>query len=237
MGTGLVGWQKQDNGLSVQELLETAISQFSKEAPITYASGRTDAGVHAFGQVCHFDLIKNHDPYTVTRAINHFLRPHQVAVLNCEIVDEAFHARFSATSRHYLYRINNRSSLIALDRDRVWWVKHPLDVKVMKEASKHLIGRHDFTSFRASACQAKSPIKTLDQLDIVSFDDEIHFTLSAPSFLHHMVRNIVGTLTLVGLGKWSPMDLRIALESKQRSAAGVTAPAHGLYFVKVKYTE
>jgi tRNA pseudouridine38-40 synthase len=234
-GTGLVGWQRQCNGLSVQEILENAIHQFSNESPITYAAGRTDAGVHALAQVCHFDLAKDHEPFAVVRAINHFLKPHQVAVLDCIYAPEDFHARFSAKARHYLYRINNRKAQMALDQERVWHFRHELNVDAMQEASEYLIGQHDFTSFRATSCQAKSPLKTLSQLDIKRHNDEIHFVLSAPSFLHHMVRNIVGTMVLVGIGKWKPFDIAKALEAKQRGSAGITAPACGLYFVRVDY--
>ena len=235
LGTGLAGFQRQKDCLSVQELLETSISQFANEDPVIFAAGRTDSGVHALGQIAHFDLVKEHKAYVVTRAINHFLKPYQISVLNTEIVDENFHARFSAKSRHYLYRINNRSGAVAIDRDRVWWVNTALDVGAMREGVRHLLGKHDFTSFRATACQSASPIKTLNQLEIVEVGEEIHFILSAPSFLHHMVRNIVGTLVLVGRGEWGPEEVRVALEAKDRSVAGPTAPAWGLYFTKVDY--
>lgn len=235
LGTGLAGFQRQKDSLSVQEILENAISQFSNEVSVIFAAGRTDSGVHALGQVAHFDLNKEHEPYVVTRAINHFLKPHQISVLNTEIVDKSFHARFSAKARHYIYRINNRIGEVSIDRDRVWWVKPKLDLGAMISASKHLIGKHDFTSFRASSCQSASPLKTLDHIDIIEAGEEIHFKISAPSFLHHMVRNIVGTLVLVGNGKWRPEEVKVALEAKDRSAAGPTAPAQGLYFTKVDY--
>ena len=235
LGTNLAGFQRQKDVLSVQELIEVAIAKFSNESPVIFASGRTDAGVHALGQVVHFDLIKEHQPYTVMRAINHFLKPYQISVLHSEVVDTEFHARFSAKARHYLYRISNRAGEVAIDRDRVWWVKHELDLEAMRQASKYLIGQCDFTSFRAVACQAKSPIKTLNEIKISRSGEEVHFTLSAPSFLHHMVRNIVGSLVLVGTGAWKPEGVKQALDAKDRKCAGPTAPAHGLYFVKVDY--
>ncbi len=235
LGTGLHGFQRQANGMSVQELIETAIYNFSKESPVLYGAGRTDAGVHATGLVAHFDLERTYQPADVARSINHFLRPHIVAIRDCEIVSEDFHARFSAKARHYLYRINNRSGEIALDRERVWWIREQLDIKAMQEGAAYLIGKHDFTSFRASLCQAASPVKTVTSITITQEDEEIHFNVSAPSFLHHMIRNIVGTLTLVGHGKWKPSDVKLALEAKKREVAGPTAPAHGLYFIGVDY--
>ncbi len=235
LGTNLAGWQRQANALSIQEILEEAIFKFSGEKVTLYAAGRTDAGVHALAQVAHFDLLKFHAPYTVMQAINHFTKHHPVGVVACEQVSEDFHARFSARARHYRYRVINRSGKVVLDLDRAWWIRPTLNVKQMQEGAKYLLGNHDFTSFRATHCQAKSPIKTLSQLDIERVGAEINFYLSAPSFLHHMVRNIVGTLTLVGLGKWQANDVKLALEAKKREAAGITAPAGGLYFTKVDY--
>jgi len=235
LGTDLSGWQRQANAMSVQELIEEAIYSFSSERTTTHAAGRTDAGVHALAQIVHFDLEKEHEPYTVMRAINHFLQPHIIAIIDCETVTDDFHARFSAKARHYLYRINNRRGKVAIDQDRVWWIHDKLDVSAMQQAANYLIGQHDFSSFRASECQAKSPVKTLTSLNIVRRGEEIHFSVSAPSFLHHMVRNIVGTLVMVGQGKWRPEDVLHALKEKKREAAGPTAPAYGLYFVKVDY--
>ena len=235
LGTGLVGWQRQDDGISVQAALEDAILKFSGENVQVYAAGRTDAGVHALGQVCHFDLAKAWEPYVIISAVNHFLKLRHIVVLSCDEVTNDFHARFSAKMRHYVYRINNRTVNVAVDRNRVWWVNAPLDVDLMREAAQYLIGEQDFTSFRASACQAKSPIKTLKKLEIERHEDEILLYFSAQSFLHHMVRNIVGTLVLVGCGKWKPHDVKTALDMRKRSAAGMTASAHGLYFLRVDY--
>jgi len=235
LGTNLCGWQRQDNAISVQELLEKAIGSFSGESPTVHAAGRTDAGVHALAQVAHFDLIKEYEVFAVTRAINHFLIPNLVAVTNCEMAPHDFHARFSAKARHYLYRINNRPGKVAIESDRAWWLYKPLDIAAMQKAAEHLVGMHDFSSFRASECQSISPVKTLDKIEIMRVGDEVHFSLSAKSFLHHMVRNIVGTLVMVGHGKWLPDDVLLALKAKKREAAGPTAPAYGLYFAKVDY--
>ncbi|MGI4775991.1 MAG: tRNA pseudouridine(38-40) synthase TruA [Janthinobacterium lividum] len=235
VGTQISGWQYQENAISVQQIIETAISKFSSEKVILYAAGRTDAGVHAIGQVAHFDLVKNIPPHCVMQAINHFVRPHLVAVTECIEVDNSFHARFSAISRHYMYRIINRSGKVVLDQDRAWWIKPDLNTESMNEAASHLVGKHDFTSFRAKHCQASSPVKTLSQLIIDREGTEVRIYASAPSFLHHMVRNLVGSLVLVGLGKWNSSDIKLGLEAKNRSIMGVTAPACGLYFMRVDY--
>lgn len=234
-GEGFAGFQRQENCISIQEMLERAIHLFSREVCCVFAAGRTDAGVHAFGQVIHFDLEKYYDSYTVVRAMNHFLRPARIAVTECELVSDEFHSRFSAKARHYIYKINNRPSDIVIDIGRVWHIKKPLDVDSMALASKYLLGRHDFTSFRASSCQSKSPIKTLSNIVVKKCADEIDIYVSAPSFLHHMVRNIVGTLSLVGLGKSDVEWVKTVLDSKSRTSAGPTAPAYGLYFLKVDY--
>lgn len=235
LGSEFVGWQRQNNGLSIQGLLEDSIYKFSKEQAVIFAAGRTDAGVHAVGQVGHFDLANYRDPYKVMHSINHFVRPYKVAVTNCLIVDGEFHARFSAVARHYVYRIINRSSDLAIDFNRAWLIKKPLDIKALQQGASYLIGTHDFTSFRAKHCQAKSAIKTLSSIEISKSCDEIKIYVSAPSFLHHMVRNIVGTLVLVGLGKWQPQDVKVALDAGRREAAGSTAPACGLYFLRADY--
>lgn len=235
LGTGLAGWQRQPHALSVQELIEEAIYKFSNENVTLHAAGRTDAGVHALGQVAHFDLLKEPTAFQVMRSINHYLRPHFVAIVSCEVASEDFHARFSAKKRHYLYRINNSRGEIAIDRGRVWHIYDPLNISAMQQAARYLVGLHNFTSFRATDCQAQSPLKTLDRLEITKAGDEVHFSLTAQSFLHHMVRNIVGTLALVGRGKWRPEDIEIALAAAKREAAGPTAPSDGLYFVKVDY--
>ncbi len=234
-GTGTAGWQRQANGSSIQQFIEEAIEQFSKEKVFVYASGRTDAGVHALGQVAHFDLELEHPEYVVQRAVNHFLKPNKIILIDCQIVDNEFHARFSAKKRNYKYVITNRSTPSVLDLNRTWHIRQKLDIDKMQEAANFLIGSHDFTSFRALHCQAQSPVKTIDEIKIYSEGEKIFFTLRATSFLYHMVRNIVGSLVLVGLGKWQPEDIKIALEARDRGKAGPTAPACGLYFTKVEY--
>jgi tRNA pseudouridine38-40 synthase len=235
LGTNLCGWQRQKDGISAQGLLEDAINKFSNERVTVFGAGRTDAGVHATGQVAHFELTKNYPEFTVTRAINHFLKPYLIAVQACAIVDSDFHARFSATMRHYTYRIINREGKTAIDIDRVWHVREPLSIEAMKEASTYLIGTHDFTSFRTIHCQAKSPIKTIEKISLEKAGGEIKIHFSAPSFLHHMVRNIVGTLVYVGLNKITAQDVQKILDAKNRSCAPPTSPACGLYFTKVDY--
>ena len=234
-GTNIAGWQRQVNGPSIQQFLEEAIEKFSKEQVIVYAAGRTDAGVHATGQVAHFALTNEYPSHIAQRAINHFLRPNKVVIIDCQIADDEFHARFSAKKRNYKYIILNRFSPSVLDKNKAWHIHKKLDLDKMQEAAKFLIGTHDFTSFRALHCQAKSPVKTIDDITIYNEGEKIIFTLRATSFLHHMVRNIVGSLVFVGIGKWQPEDLRIALEAQNRSKAGPTAPACGLYFTKVEY--
>lgn len=234
-GRPFVGWQRQENGLTVQQVVEDAIEKFSTMAVRVQASGRTDAGVHAFGQVAHFDLSVSRDPRAVRDGLNFFLKPYPVSILSAEPVDDSFNARGGARERRYLYRILNRRSPPALDRGRVWHVVAPLDVAAMQLGANRLLGHHDFTSFRASECQAKSPVKTLDELSISQVGEEVHVTARARSFLHHQVRNIVGTLSLVGLGKWTADDVTTALEAKDRSKGGPTAPPDGLYFMSVLY--
>ncbi len=234
-GSGIFGWQRQVSGNSVQQFIEEAIKKFSKEKTIVYAAGRTDAGVHALGQVAHFDLEKYHSSDVVQRAINHFLRPNKIIILNCQIVDNEFSSRFSATKRHYRYVILNRQCPSVVEENKVWHVYENLDVKKMQIAANLLVGIHDFTSFRSSHCQAQSPIKTLDEIKIYQEGEKIIFTLKARSFLHHMVRNIVGSLVLVGKGKWTVNDVADALHARNRCNAGPTAPACGLYFTQVDY--
>ncbi len=234
-GTGLVGWQRQASGLSVQEILETAVERFCGEAVRVHGAGRTDAGVHALAQVAHLDLPRETSPDEIRGALNHHVRPHAVAVLSVETVPETFNARTSARGRHYRYRILNRRAPPALDLNRVWHVGPPLDVASMHEGARYLLGKHDFSTFRDALCQAKSPIKTLDALDIARVGDEVLVEARARSFLHHQVRNIVGTLKLVGLGKWSPLHVKRALEARDRRAGGPTAPAQGLCLVAVIY--
>jgi len=235
LGTNLAGWQRQSGVMSVQQILEEAIYKFSGEQVTLFGSGRTDAGVHAIAQIAHFDISKYLEPYKIIRAINYFVRAYTVVVCDCELVDGNFHARFSATARHYVYRILNRPYHSVINLDRVWWISLPLDLPAMQKSSSYLLGKHDFTSFRAGSCQSKSPIKTLTKLDIIKENEEIKLYFSAPSFLHHMVRNIVGSLVLVGKNVWQAEYVKEVLEAKDRKAAGSTAPACGLYFLKVDY--
>lgn len=234
-GTPFVGWQIQAYGVSVQGALTGAIRSFSGESVTVKGAGRTDAGVHAAGQVAHFDLEKAWDPHRIREAINHFLKPSAAVVLECREVESDFDARFSASARHYLYRILPRRASPALDRDRVWWIPIALDAAAMRSAASTLVGHHDFTTFRAAACQAKSPMRTLDRLDVALEGSEISIHASARSFLHNQVRSMVGSLKLVGEGKWRPEDLHDALMAKDRSRCGPVAPASGLYLMRVDY--
>lgn len=232
-GTDLIGWQENAQGPSVQSLLSDAIFSFCGERVDVVAAGRTDAGVHARGMVCHFDLDKDSNAETVMRAINFYLNNKPVCVLSCEQVADDFHARFSCTGRNYEYIILNRGANAVLEKNRVWWMPRPLDIDAMRAAAAKLIGNHDFTSFRASECQAKSPLKTIDKISVQCQGSVISIKVSARSFLHHMVRNIVGTLVEIGLGR--DMDIEKVLAARDRSAAGPTAPAAGLYFVSAIY--
>jgi tRNA pseudouridine38-40 synthase len=234
-GRPFVGWQRQDNGPSVQQALEEAVEAFCGERAEVAGSGRTDAGVHALAQVAHVDIARPTTAGTVRDALNHHLRAVPVAVLSAEEAPEGFHARFSAVERRYLYRILDRRAPPTLDAGRVWHVRRPLDAAAMHAAAQALVGRHDFTSFRASLCQAKSPERTLDELSVSRAGDEVRVTARARSFLHHQVRNMVGTLVQVGLGRWSAEDVARALAARDRAAAGPTAPADGLYFAGVRY--
>jgi len=234
-GTGLVGWQRQGNGLSIQEILETAVEKFCGRKITVHGAGRTDAGVHALGQTAHLDLPREAKPETIRSALNQHVKPHQVSVLSAELVADAFDARRSARGRVYLYRILNRRAPAALERGRVWHVGPELDADAMNEAAQALVGKHDFSSFRDTMCQAKSPVKTLDALEVSRAGDEIRIEARARSFLHHQVRNIAGTLKLVGAGKWSRRDVEKALAARDRRAAGPTAPPEGLYLVRVVY--
>jgi tRNA pseudouridine38-40 synthase len=234
-GGGFVGWQRQDNGPSVQEALENAVKAFCGETVTSFAAGRTDAGVHALGQVAHVDLVKETTAETVRDALNFQLKPAPIAVLRAEAVGEDFHARFSAKARLYRYRIVNRRPPLALDRGHAWLIGGELDAAAMNDAAQALVGHHDFTSFRATLCQAKSPVKTLDVLEVRRAGEEISVNARAQSFLHHQVRNMVGTLKLVGEGKWTRADVAAALAARDRSAAGPTAPPEGLYLTEVWY--
>jgi tRNA pseudouridine38-40 synthase len=234
-GTGFVGWQRQANGLSVQAALEAAVTRFCGDRVTVHGAGRTDAGVHALGQTAHLDLPRGVPPDVLRSAVNHHMRPAAISVLAAEPVSENFDARLSAICRVYRYRILNRRAPPALERGRVWQIAPPLDVAAMCEGARHLIGHHDFSTFRDSLCQAKSPLKTLDALDPRRIGDEIHIEARARSFLHHQVRNMAGTLKLVGLGRWDPEDVARALAARDRRAGGPTAPPEGLYLVEVRY--
>jgi tRNA pseudouridine38-40 synthase len=234
-GAPFVGWQRQDNKPSVQGALESAIEKLSGERVTVTGAGRTDAGVHALGQVAHFDLIKSFEPGKVRDALNHHLRPDPVSVLDASVAAGEFHARFSATARHYLFRILNRRSPPALANGRIWHVSHALDDKAMHAAAQYLVGCHDFTTFRAAECQAQSPVRTLNRLDVSRRGDEIHIEASARSFLHHQIRSFAGTLKLVGEGKWTPLEVKKALVVRDRAACGPVAPPDGLYLVRVDY--
>jgi tRNA pseudouridine38-40 synthase len=234
-GTRFIGWQSQDNGVSVQGVLSDAIAGFAGERPVVAGAGRTDAGVHALGQVAHVDFAKRWDDDRVRDALNSHLRPLPVAVLAAERVADTFDARFSAIKRHYLYRVVNRRADLTLDQNRAWRVPRPLDAGKMQEAAQKLVGKHDFTTFRSTECQAKSPAKTLDRLDVTRDGDEVRIAASARSFLQHQVRSMVGSLIHVGEGKWSVDDLAAALAARDRAACGQVAPPQGLYLVRVEY--
>jgi tRNA pseudouridine38-40 synthase len=234
-GTSFFGWQNQPEDPSVQGALEAALAAFTGETPGVRGAGRTDAGVHATGQEAHLDLIRDWNPGKLREAMNFHLRRVPVAVITAVKVPDTFDARFSATGRHYVYRILNRRAPPVLERSRVWWVQVPLDADAMHESAQGILGHHDFTTFRASACQAKSPWRTLDQLSVSRIGDEIRIEASARSFLHNQVRSLVGSLKLVGAGKWQPHDMRAALDARDRTACGPVAPPTGLYLARVDY--
>jgi tRNA pseudouridine38-40 synthase len=243
-GSGFSGWQRQEPGIpSVQESVERAIFGVTQQNVTLHVAGRTDAGVHASGQVAHvdLDLPEKYEGYMVVKAINAYLRDVAVAVTHAEIVPDDFHARFSAINKLYTYRVVCRSAPLALEGKRAWVLHHVLDATSMRAGAQHLIGQHDFTTFRDSDCQAKSPIKTLDRFDIeqVPYDGvggiEIRFHAEARSFLHHQVRNMVGTIVQVGMGRWQPDEIRVALDARDRTRGGPTAPADGLCLVRVDY--
>lgn len=234
-GTPFSGWQRQADMPSVQQALEEAIARFSGETVVTQAAGRTDAGVHALGQVVHFDLERDWDANRIREALNFHLKPAPVAVLDSTLVPASFEARFSALARHYEYLILNRRARPALEEHRVWHVPVPLDADAMHEAAQLVIGQHDFTTFRDSQCQAKSPVKTLDRMTVRREADHVVVTAGARSFLHHQVRSMVGSLKLVGEGRWQPRDMRAALDARDRARCGMIAPSDGLYLTRVDY--
>ena len=234
-GTRFVGWQRQANGLAVQQVIEDALAAVDGAVAIIRGAGRTDTGVHATAQVAHVDLVKDWRPDKLRDAVNAHMRPHAVAIRNVSQVTEDFDARFSAIRRHYLYRIVNRRAPLTIDAKRAWLVKRPLDATLMHDAAQLLLGRHDFSTFRDSDCQAASPVRTLERLDVSRAGEEIHVYASARSFLHHQVRSMVGSLEHVGSGKWRPRDLRAALDARSRARCGMVAPAAGLYLIGVDY--
>lgn len=234
-GAPFAGWQIQADRLTVQGVLSAAIEALSGEKTQVQGAGRTDAGVHALGQVAHVDLAREWPTDKVRDGVTACLRPHPIAVLAAEIVPETFDARFSAIARHYLYRIVNRRPDLTLDRGRAWRVPKPLDADAMRAAAQRLVGKHDFTTFRSTECQAASPVKTLDRLEVERDGAEVRIRASARSFLHNQVRSIVGSLVMVGDGKWSGEDLSRALEARDRAACGPVAPPDGLYLVRVDY--
>ena len=238
-GAPFVGWQRQQSQVSVQGSIEKALSNLENKKPTIAGAGRTDAGVHAKCQVAHCDLNKEWEPFRLSEALNFHLRPLPVAVIDCALVDKDWHARFSALERKYLFRLLVRRAPSTHEAGLVWQIGHSLDLSKMVEASKYLLGKHDFTTFRSSMCQAKSPIKTLDEIKIDRIEgwsgDEFRFQLRARSFLHNQVRSFVGTLERVGAGSWNPVDVKKALEAKDRSACGPVSPPHGLYLTDVVY--
>lgn len=234
-GRDLVGWQRQKNGPSVQQHIEEAIFDFCGEDIRIQGAGRTDAGVHALGQVASFELASNRKPQVVMNALNQHLKPAPIAILDCAEVEEDFSARFSAVKRHYLYRIINRRAPLTVDAGLAWLVKRELNAEAMEDAAQILVGRHDFTSFRAAACQANSPVRTLEKLTVSRLDEEVQIRASAISFLHNQVRSMVGSLSLVGTGQWTKSDLKAALDAQDRQRAGPNAPPYGLYLTGVDY--
>jgi tRNA pseudouridine38-40 synthase len=234
-GRPFMGWQRQAHGPSVQAAIEAAASRVTGETGAVHAAGRTDAGVHALGMVAHLDVERPFAAFRLMAALNALLRPAPVAILACDVVADDWHARFSCLGRRYVYRIANRRAPLALDQGRAWHVATPLDADAMAEAAQRLIGHHDFTTFRSSHCQAQSPMRTLDVCAVRRAGDRIEVDVAARSFLHHQVRSIVGSLSLVGRRKWSADDLSAALAARDRAALGLNAPPDGLYFVDAVY--
>lgn len=234
-GKPFMGWQRQEHGPSVQQTLEDALRRMTGEAGQFYAAGRTDAGVHALAMPTHTDVRRQLSPHRLREGLNALVRPHPISVLEVEQVADDWHARFSCVGRAYLYRILNRRAPPALDAGRVWHIPVPLDVEAMREGARHLVGRHDFTTFRSAQCQSQSPVKTLDRLDVTCVGNEIHVAAAARSFLHHQVRSMVGCLAMTGRGQWEPDDIKKALDARDRAALGFNAPPYGLYFVEALY--
>lgn len=235
-GKPYCGWQRQDGQPSVQQEIEEAIQKFSQQEVRIQGAGRTDTGVHALGQVAHFDLeYREISAFDIAKAINAHLKPQPIVILKAEEVDAEFHARFHATNKLYRYKIVNRAMPLAIDQNLAWQVYRPLDADAMHDAAQLLVGQHDFTTFRDSECQAKTPIRTLDRIELKRDGENITMEVEAKSFLHHQVRNTIGTLILVGEGKWTKADFKKAFEAKDRTKGGITAPADGLYLVRIDY--
>ena len=234
-GSGFVGWQRQINGLGVQQCMEEAVQKFCGEDVTVFSAGRTDTGVHALGQVAHFDIEKDSDANTVRRALNHHLKDVAISILSTDKVDQEFHSRFSAQQRAYVYRIISRRAPLTVDRGRAWWIPVELDATAMHEASQLLLGKHDFSTFRAAECQADGPLKTLDAIRVEKDGNEISIHVRAKSFLYHQVRNFAGSLKNVGEGRWTIDEFKAAFEAADRTKGGPTAPPEGLYFVEVVY--
>ena len=234
-GGPFMGWQRQDHGPSVQQTLEEAVKRMTGEDAQLMAAGRTDAGVHALAMSAHVDIARSLTPHRLREGLNALVRPHPISVIEVETVADDWHARFSCVGRRYLYRVLNRRAPAALDHGRVWHIPVPLEVEAMREGAAHLVGRHDFTTFRSAQCQSDSPVKTLDRLEVSKVGEEIHIEAAARSFLHHQVRSMVGCLAMVGRGQWEPGDIEKALEARNRSALGFNAPPDGLYFVEAIY--
>jgi len=238
-GTPFAGWQRQADRTTVQGAVEAALARLERDVPTIAAAGRTDAGVHALGQVAHCDMARDWEPFRLSEAVNYHLKPLPVAVVDCAAMPDDWHARFSAVERHYVFRLIARRAPLTLDAGRAWQVKQRLDVQAMRAGAAHLLGHHDFTTFRATHCQADSPMKTLDEITLTEtptlHGQEIRVFLRARSFLHNQVRSIVGTLEQVGSGSWSPGDVKSALEARDRAACGTVCPPHGLYLSHVRY--
>lgn len=234
-GRPFMGWQRQAHGPSVQQAIEDAAHRITGEDIIVHAAGRTDAGVHALGMRAHCDIARPIEAFRLMEALNALVRPAPVAILRCELVPDDWHARFSCVARHYEYRIRARRAPLTLESGQSWRLAMPLDVAAMAAGARHLVGRHDFTTFRSAHCQADSPVRTLDRLDVVQEGDLIRIFASARSFLHHQVRSMVGCLSLVGSGKWQPSDIARILAARDRAALGLNAPPDGLYFLRADY--
>lgn len=236
-GTPFMGLQRQPNGPTVQQAIEAAARAITGEDVTFHSAGRTDAGVHALAMRGHVDIAKPFAAFRLMEALNALLRPNPIAITDCCVMADDWHARFSCTGRSYLYRIVNRRAPLTLDANRAWQVAQPLDAEAMQRTAQALVGHHDFTTFRSTACQSASPVKTLDRLDVERTGDEIHIHAAARSFLHHQVRSMVGCLALVGMGRWRQGQIAEALEARDRAALGVNAPPHGLYFVAASYPD